>query len=259
MLTNAIMNALPAIVLLPCDIKDVLGSPFQAVGRKYTDAVRLGSKAMPVCMPVGGVEHLEQYLDIAHGVLFPGSRANVHPSHFGQAVHNTALPLDTDRDTSTLPLLHAVIRRGIPLLAICRGVQELNVALGGSLHQAIQELPGKFDHREREGAASVQYAPAHGIELVAGGVMHKLFGKSEIQVNSLHGQGIDLLADGLTIEARAPDGIIEAVSVTHAKAFALGVQFHPEWDIENNPVGQVIFKAFGEACAQYAQQKQQKS
>ena len=240
------------VVLLPCDLKLFKDQAFHALGKKYVDAVSLGAHCLPVAMPVGRPDLLEQYLDCAHGVVFTGSQANVHPSHFGQTVHNPALPLDAARDASTLPLFQAVLKRGMPLLAICRGIQELNVALGGSLHQAIQELPGKRDHREPAGDLDTQYAPAHDITLTAGGVMHALFKTDTLTVNSLHGQGIDRLAQGLLVEAVAPDGIIEAVRVADAKGFALGVQFHPEYDIANNPIGQTIFKAFGEACALYA-------
>jgi putative glutamine amidotransferase len=248
-------SALP-LVLLPSDIKDYWGQPFQSIGKKYMDAVRYGAHALPLGVPVGDIsnsaEQMEHYLSIAHGVVFPGSRANVHPSHFGQTVHDNSLPLDSDRDSTTLPLLRAVIERGIPLLAICRGIQELNVALGGSLHQAVQEVPGKQDHREPAGTLESQYAPAHAIHLREGGLMHQLFKQTTLRVNSLHGQGIDRLAPRLTVEATADDGVIEAVSVTGSKGFALAVQFHPEWDIQNNPLGQTIFGAFGKACHAYA-------
>jgi putative glutamine amidotransferase len=253
--TYQVNSALP-LVILPSDIKDYWGQPFQSIGKKYMDAVRYGAHALPLGVPVGGIsnsaEQLEHYLSIAHGVVFPGSRANVHPSHFGQPVYDQTLPLDSDRDSTTLPLLRAVIERGIPLLAICRGIQELNVALGGSLHQAVQELAGKQDHREPTGTLDEQYAPRHTITLRDGGVMHQLFKQTTLQVNSLHGQGIDRLAAGLSIEATADDGIIEAVSVAGSKGFTLAVQFHPEWDIQNNSLGQTIFGAFGKACHAYA-------
>ncbi len=253
--TFQVNSALP-LVILPSDIKDYWGQPFQSIGKKYMDAVRYGAHALPLGVPVGDIsnsaEQMEHYLSIAHGVVFPGSRANVHPSHFGQNVHDESLPLDSERDSTTLPLLRAVIERGIPLLAICRGIQELNVALGGSLHQAVHELPGKQDHREPSGSLETQYGPRHGIHLVQGGLMHQLFKQDSLQVNSLHGQSIDRLATGLTVEAFAPDGVIEAVSVTASKGFTLAVQFHPEWDIRNNPLGQTIFGAFGQACHAYA-------
>ncbi len=248
-------SALP-LVLLPCDIKDYWGQPFQSLGKKYMDAVRFGANALPLAIPVGCTGQLEHYLDLAHGVVFPGSRANVHPSHFDQTVHDDSLPLDTHRDCTTLPMLRAVIERGIPVLAICRGIQELNVALGGSLHQAVQELPGTRDHREPAGKTlAEQYSPCHNITLTQGGLLHGLFAQDHIKVNSLHGQGIDRLADRLQVDAIADDGVIEAVSVKQAKGFALGVQFHPEWDIQNNPLGQTIFGAFGKACHAYASSK----
>jgi putative glutamine amidotransferase len=254
------LNASMPLVLLPSDIKDYWGQPFQSIGKKYMDAVRYGAHALPLGVPVGDIsnspEQMEHYLSIAPGVVFPGSRANVHPSHFGQTVQDQSLPLDVERDSTTLPLLRAVIERGIPLLAICRGIQELNVAMGGSLHQAVQDLPGKQDHREPTGTLESQYAPRHAITLSEGGLMHQLFQQTTLQVNSLHGQGIDRLADGLTVEAIADDGVIEAVSVTGSKGFALAVQFHPEWDIHHNPLGQTIFAAFGKACHAYAGRQQ---
>ena len=240
------------IVILPCDMKVFNGQLFQSLKTVYVDAVRYGALCLPLAIPVGDTELLEDYLSLADGVIFPGSPANVHPSHFDQTVHNTDLPLDPDRDATTLPMLRAVIERGIPLLAICRGIQELNVALGGSLHQAVQEVPGFNDHREKGDTLEQMFALRHPISLKVGGMLHELFNQTDIVVNSLHGQGIDRLAVGLRVEATANDGVIEAVSMPSAKGFVLGVQFHPEWNIRHNPTGQTIFKAFGAACQQYA-------
>lgn len=244
-------------VLLPCDVRYISDQPFNALGKKYCEALRIGANVLPIALPVGTLHDFDAYLSIACGVMFPGSVANVHPSHYGQAVHDISLPLDRDRDDITLPLMREVIRRGMPLLAICRGHQELNVALGGSLHQAVEELPNHLDHRARtELSLEQMYAPMHHIDLVEGGVLEALFKTQTMPINSLHGQAIDRLADGLIVDARCTeDGTVEAVRIKDYPTFALGCQFHPEWDIQNNRTGQVIFKAFGEACNAYAAQQ----
>jgi putative glutamine amidotransferase len=189
---------------------------------------------------------------MADGILLTGSPANVHPSHFGQTVRDPKLPLDEERDSVTLPLVHLAIERGIPLLAVCRGHQELNVALGGTLHQALHELPGRRDHREPADAAiEKQYGPAHDVEILPGTRLESIVGQSHIVVNSLHGQGIDELAAGLVAEAIAPDHVIEAVRIREHPGFSLGVQWHPEWKVMENPVSLRIFRAFGEACREF--------
>ena len=238
------------VVLIPADVKNLGGHDFHAVGHKYIMAVITAAGALPLIVP--SIEnHLDfdALLNIADGILLTGSQSNVHPSHFSQAVHNTALPLDTARDALTLKLIHSAIKKQVPLLAICRGFQELNVAFGGSLHQAVQEVPGLNDHREDKfQAQDLQYAPSHPIKLVANGLLSNLLKTDEIMVNSLHGQGIDRLGAGLIVEAHAKDGLIEAVRVEHAKAFALGVQWHPEWQVTQNAQYMAIFNSFGEAC-----------
>jgi putative glutamine amidotransferase len=237
------------IVLIPADVKQIGEHPFHAVGQKYLLAVAEAAGALPLLVPaISSHIELDALLAIADGVLLTGSPSNVHPSHFGQAVHNPALPLDLARDALTLRLIRATIAADIPLLAICRGFQELNVALGGSLHQAVQEVTGMNDHREPKALSlDEQYAVSHLVELVPEGVLAKMLGVRELMVNSLHGQGIDQLGAGLKVEAYAADGLIEAVSVVDAKTFALGVQWHPEWKVMENPHYLAIFKAFGEA------------
>ncbi|MBF0643676.1 gamma-glutamyl-gamma-aminobutyrate hydrolase family protein, partial [Pseudomonas protegens] len=155
-----------------------------------------------------------------------------------------------------LPLLRAAIAAGVPVLGICRGFQEMNVAFGGSLHQKVHELPGYMDHREADDPRiEVQYAPAHPVAIQPGGVFEAMGLGGEIQVNSIHSQGVDRLAPGLRVEAVAPDGLIEALSVEHSKAFAFGVQWHPEWQVLSNPAYLRIFQAFGDACRQRAAQR----
>jgi putative glutamine amidotransferase len=238
------------IVLIPADVKQIGEHPFHAVGQKYLMAVAEAAGAVPLLVPaISSHIDLDDLLTIADGVLLTGSPSNVHPSHFGQAVHDTSLPLDAARDALTLKLIRATIAAGIPLLAICRGFQELNVAFGGSLYQAVHEVTGMSDHREPKALPlDTQYAVSHSVKLESGGKLANILGVSELMVNSLHGQGIDRLGDGLAVEAYATDGLVEAVSVVDAKAFALGVQWHPEWKVMENPRYLAIFRAFGDAC-----------
>lgn len=238
------------IVLIPADVKQIGEHPFHAVGQKYLMAVAEAAGALPLLVPaISDYINLDELLAVADGVLLTGSPSNVHPSHFGQEVHNPALPLDAARDALTLKLIKATIQAGKPLLAICRGFQELNVAFGGSLHQAVQEVAGMQDHREEKHLSlDEQYAVSHLVKLKPGGKLAGILGVSELMVNSLHGQGIDRLADWLEADAYAEDGLVEAVTVRDAKAFALGVQWHPEWKVMDNPHYLAIFKAFGTAC-----------
>ena len=159
---------------------------------------------------------------------------------------------DGERDLLAFALIPAAIRVGLPLLAICRGFQELNVAFGGSLHQEVHALPGLGRHREDKAEPlEVQYGPAHEVRFAAGGLLARITARDSAQVNSLHGQGIDRLGDGLLIDAVAPDGLIEAIVVADAPGFALGVQWHPEWRVQESEVSMAIFQAFGDACRSY--------
>jgi len=242
----------PPYVMIPCDNRVIGGHLYYALGRKYADAVRLASDCLPLIVPTGGASEFLPYLDLVDGILLTGSPANVHPSHFGQEVLDPALPLDEERDSVTLPLVHLAVARGMPLLAICRGLQEVNVAMGGTLHQAIHEVPGKRDHRESSSSdLEEQYGPAHEVDINPDSHLEQIVGARRITVNSLHGQGIDALAPGLIAEAVAPDHIIEAVRVAAHPGFSLGVQWHPEWKVLENPVSLRIFRAFGEACSAY--------
>lgn len=238
----------PPIVLVPACSKMLGHHPFQAAGKKYLDAVRLAG-CLPVVVPAAQPEEVDALLALADGVFLTGSVSNTHPRHFGEEVHDASLPLDEARDAWTLPLVREVLRRGMPLFAICRGLQETNVALGGSLYQAVQEQPGFMDHRARdEDPVDVQYGPVHAVRVLPGGVLHAVLGLDDIQVNSLHGQGIRRLADGLRAEALAPDGLIEAFSVPQSSGFSLCVQWHPEWQAAANPVSRKLLTAFGRAC-----------
>ncbi|WP_395703901.1 gamma-glutamyl-gamma-aminobutyrate hydrolase family protein [Aquabacterium sp.] len=242
------------VVLVPACNRPIGEHAFHVAGKKYVDAVRLAG-ALPLIVPSATPEELDALLDLADGVLLTGSASNVHPSHFDEAVHDPSLPLDPTRDAWTLPLIPKVIARGMPLFAICRGTQETNVALGGSLHQAVQDVGPYADHRAPSGQpAAVQYGPAHEVEVLPGGVLAGLLGQTRFTVNSVHGQAVSRLAHGLRVEARAPDGLIEAFSVIDATGFNLCVQWHPEWQAADNPVSMQLLTAFGAACAAYHDQ-----
>jgi putative glutamine amidotransferase len=243
------------VVLVPACNRLIGPHPYHYVGRKYTEAVRLAG-CLPLIVPGALPEEFDPLLDLVDGVLLTGSPSNVHPSHFEEAVHDPSLPLDPDRDAWTLPLIPRALARGIPFFAICRGTQETNVALGGSLHQAVHEVEGHLDHREDDDdPLDDQYGPAHPVEAVPGGLLARIVGSTRFEVNSLHGQAVKRLADGLIVEARAPDGVIEAFSMPGARGFNLAVQWHPEWRAASNPVSMSLLRAFGEACADWRERK----
>ena len=253
------MSQVPLIGVSACS-KQIGLHPFHTVGDKYVRAVHEAGCGLPLIIPALG-----QALDIASlvetldGLLLTGSPSNVEAHHY-QALHHAASPTDVARDSTTLPLIHAAIQAGVPILGICRGFQELNVPLGGSLHQNVHEQPGLFDHRENpEGTLDQQYDLKHSVAIEPGGLLASLGLPAHILVNSLHGQGIARLADSLQIEARAEDGLIEAVSSPSASSWVLGVQWHPEWKVLQNPNYLAIFKAFGEACQIRRNQRLQRS
>jgi putative glutamine amidotransferase len=238
------------VVLLPADSKQIGDHPFHVAGHKYVAAIANAANSLPLIIPALGTNSdVASLLEVADGILLTGAVSNVHPSNFNQTVHNPALPLDVERDGLTLNLIRAAVAQGIPLLGICRGFQEINVAFGGSLHQAVHEVDGKSDHREpREDTLDKQYAQVHSVNTVAGGMLEIITGQAKLAVNSLHGQGIDRLGSGLVAEAFAEDGLIEAISILDAKSFVLAVQWHPEWNVLNTPSYLAIFRAFEKAC-----------
>ena len=243
------------LVWLPVDHR-LLGQgdhqmPFLVLGDKYARAVKVNALSQPVMFPLADASDIATLLELVDGVMLTGSPSNVHPSHFGEAVANPALPLDSHRDALTLSLVKACITGDVPLLGICRGFQEINVALGGSLHQQVHIVGGLRDHRESKTAAfDIQYAPSHPVHLLPGSKMAQWADATTVHVNSLHGQGIATLAEGLLPLAHSADGLVEAFEVQAARSFAIAVQWHPEWKTSENSFYSAIFKAFGDACRQ---------
>lgn len=243
------------IVGIPCDVFERGRYPFHGVGEKYVDAVACGFGAVPLLLPATGgrcdsdapddAVRIGLILDILDGVLLPGSPSNVEPWRYDGPESTPGTLHDPQRDARTLPLIPQALARGVPLLCICRGMQELNVALGGTLHQRVCEVPGMLDHRGRVPEdPERQYAGVHQVTIEPGGVFETLFEQDSFVVNSVHGQGVEHLAPALRAEARAPDGLIEAVSVRDARSFAVGVQWHPEWRFRENSASMKLFAAF---------------
>ena len=245
------------IVLVPACNRTIGQHPFHVTGKKYIDAVRL-AHCQPLVVPSAELDEIDALLDVADGVLLTGSPSNVHPSRFGEAVYDASLPLDAQRDDWVLALIPRALARGVPLFGICRGFQEANVALGGSLHQAVQEVEGQHDHRAPHDVPAEQaYGFAHAVVVEPGGVLASVIDAPAFEVNSVHGQGVNRLAEGLRVEARAPDGLVEAFSLERVDGrkagFNLCVQWHPEWQAADNPISVRLFQAFGAACAAYRQ------
>ena len=244
------------IVLVPACVNLVGVHASHTAHLKYVAAVADGARCTPLIVPaLGAATDFDALLDLADGIMLTGSPSNVDAALYGQAVLDPLLPRDPARDATTLPLIRAAIERGIPLLAICRGFQEMNVALGGTLHQAVHDVPGMSDHREQKTLTlEQQYAASHSVTLEADGRLAQILdGVSTIMVNSLHGQGIAELAPSLVVEARADDGLVEAYSLPGDTGFRLAVQWHPEWRLSENPDSIKLFQAFGEACRIYKQ------
>lgn len=246
------MTPLPRVGL-PTDHKHIGAHPFLAVGEKYVRAVVDGANCLPLLVPtLDPVLPLRQVLDGLDGLLLTGAVSNIEPHHYSDESSYEGNLLDPRRDATNLPLIPLAIELGVPVLAICRGFQEVNVAFGGSLYQKVHEQPGFMDHREnKDDPLDVQYGPAHDIALVPGGLLARLAGDTRATVNSLHGQGVRRLGNGLVVEAQAPDGLIEAFR-HEGPGFMLAVQWHPEWKVAENPFYLSIFRAFGDACRERA-------
>jgi putative glutamine amidotransferase len=238
----------PIVGIAAC-LRTINERALHGVSERYVQAVIEACGCVPLLVPAIGTRgNALGLLDRLDGLLLPGSPSNVEPQHYGGAESASGTLHDPARDATTLPLIREAVRRDLPVLAICRGIQELNVALGGSLHQRIHEIPGRLDHRSRKEATTEErYGPAHRVSLAAGGVLRALAGAAEVWVNSVHSQGIDRPAPGLSVEAVAGDGQIEAVSLTDAR-FVVGVQWHPEYKPRENAFSHALLAAFGEAC-----------
>jgi len=244
------------LVGLPTDRKQIGPHPFLAVGEKYVRAVVDGAAALPVLLP--GLQPAlpaAKLLEGLDGLLLTGSVSNIEPHHYSDEPSYEGNLHDPARDANTLALVPLALQMGLPVLAICRGFQEVNVALGGTLYQKVHEQPGFLDHRENlNDPLDKQYAPVHAVTFNPGGILAKVAGTPSVQVNSLHGQGVARLGRGLKVEAVAPDGLVEAFR-HEGPGFMLGVQWHPEWRVTENPFYLGIFKAFGDACRARAAQR----
>ena len=247
-------------VAIPCCVRTEGAHSVHQVTEKYITLVADRVNAVPFLIPALG-DHLtpEEILARFDGLLLTGSRSNVEPHHYG-AEKVPELAHDPARDAVTLPLIRAAVAADLPIVAICRGIQELNAALGGTLFQQVQHVPGRIDHRSpREGTLEQKYAhTAHPVALTPGGRFAAWAGSTELMVNSLHQQGIDTPAKGLVVEAVAPDGQIEGVTLP-GKTFVVGVQWHPEFRCAEVPFACNLFDAFGDACRRRAAERNRRA
>lgn len=246
------------------DIRDGHGMDFLASGLKYVTGVMEGTDGIPVLVPTlgdvenGGDYHIDELIDRLDGLVLTGGRSNVDPHHYGGEPFRPDTLRDPMRDSTTLPLARKAVAKGLPLFGICRGIQEINVALGGSLHPYLWELDGVNDHRmPQTDVASIRFAPRHPVHLFEGGLFAEIAAAAgidglEVMVNSLHGQSIDRVADGLQVEALSDDGVIEGISMPGAPGFVAGVQWHAEYRVDINPFNRAVFKAFGHAARRRA-------
>jgi putative glutamine amidotransferase len=242
------------LIGIPADRRLLGHHYFHCVGEKYINAVALGADAVPVIIPsLGEALNHGELLDSFDGILLTGSPSNVEPARYSGPASDPGTVHDSHRDATTLPLIPRVVQSGLPLLAICRGFQEMNVAFGGTLWQKLHEVDGYRNHREDTSAPlDEQYGPAHEVELISGGLLREMAGQDHLVVNSLHSQGVQTLGRGLSMEARSPDGVIEAFRVKNAPSFALAVQWHPEWKFQDNSFSRALFAAFGKAAREHA-------
>lgn len=231
--------------------------PVHAGGAMNSAAVADVAGCMPLVIPTDPrFVTVPELLEVCDGFLLTGGRPNVHPSEYGQPETPAHGDFDRCRDAITLPLIRACVQRGQPFLGICRGFQEVNVAMGGTLHPEIRDLPGRMNHRmPPDGTIEQKFALRHVVSLTPDGVFARLFGADHVMTNSLHGQGIDQPGARIVIEGTAPDGTPEAILVRDAPGFTLAVQWHPEWNAAADPVSHPLFRAFGEAVHGFARQR----
>lgn len=244
------------LILVPADRRMVAPHPMHLVGEKYLSAVTDFASCEVLILPVMRERvDTDAILERVDGVMLPGSPSDIEPFWYGENAADYETTRDPDRDHVTLTLIRAAVAKKIPVLGVCRGLQEINVALGGSLHQQVHHT-GYNDHRENpELSLDAQYDLAHDVMLEIDGLLHQIYGAEQVRVNSLHGQGVKALAPGLVIEARAEDGLIEAFRGADQSAFILAVQWHPEWKPADHQFYADIFQAFGVACRHYAEQR----
>ena len=229
--------------------------PVHSAGTMNSDAVAQVSGAMPLIIPTDPrYVSVCELLDICDGFLLTGGRPNVHPSEYGEEETPAHGAFDRNRDSVTLPLIRACVERGQPFLGICRGFQEVNVALGGTLYPEIRDLPGRMNHRmPPDGTLEEQFGLRHTVRFTEGGVFHRLMGAPEVMTNTLHGQGIARPSPAIVIDGHAPDGTPEAIYVRDAPGYTLAVQWHPEWNAAADPVSRPLFASFGQASAAWAE------
>lgn len=246
------------LIGVPADRRVIDPHPFQMAGEKYLDALFNGSGGVPIIIPAMPDDvDIDDLLTRFDGIFLTGSYSNVEPHHYDGEPSDEGTLHDPHRDAVTLPLAKKALETGVPLLAVCRGFQELNVALGGTLHQKVHEVAGYHNHLENKSdPLDKQYGPSHLVNLTDGGLLRELAGSDQVMVNSLHAQGVARLANGVRVEAIADDGLIEAFRVDGVPGFALAVQWHPEWRSSENRFSTAIFKAFGDACRVRASQRQ---
>ena len=240
-------------VVLVCADRQIVGDhPFHMAGEKYIKAVVEAADALPIILPaLPHNDDISDLLEQVDGVLLTGAYANIQPQHYNAPPAPTDELQDPARDASTLPLIPRLIEMAVPLMGVCRGFQEVNVAFGGSLLHRVDENRAYFNHCKHSNAPlDVQYSVIHSVLVTPNSRLRHITGVDRFMVNSLHGQGIDRLGEGLVIEARAEDGLIEAVSVRDAEAFTMAVQWHPEWKTSENKEYSALFSAFGDACRQ---------
>jgi putative glutamine amidotransferase len=242
-------NARKPIIAVSADVRDIAGYRWHAAPETYLKAIVVGLDGLPLIVPsLPGMVDFPTLLDRVDGVLMTGSRSNVHPSRYGETPSEKTEPYDPDRDAVTLPLIEATLKAGVPLFAICRGMQELNVARGGTLLAEVQEHEGRHDHRAPPGEdQDVRFSIRQDVAVEAGSVLAGILGDGPVRVNSLHRQAVGKLGDKLVVEARAPDGTIEAIRVTGVPGFAIGVQWHPEYWVASDKPSARLFAAFGDA------------
>lgn len=246
---------LQPLVAVSTDVRQFENYTWHAAPQQYIEAAVSVAGVLPVLVPSFGDRlDLDQLLERIDGVMVTGSKSNVHPSLYGGDATEANGPYDTARDATTLPLIRKAVERSVPLLAICRGIQEMNVALGGTLASEIQEIEGRHDHRAPVSEnQDERFAIRQAVSIKPGSCLAGVFGPGEILVNSVHRQAVDRLGPALQVEALAGDGTVEAVSVRGARAFAVGVQWHPEYWAGSDDNSAQLFRAFGDAARAHAQ------